>query len=85
MNLDTYLSTIETAVSLASKLGVSPGFISQLRSGFRPISPQQCVAIERATGGTLTRRDLRPDDWWLIWPELVTADFPIQKQTKEAA
>ena len=35
-----------------------------------------CVAIERATSGAVTRRDLRPDDWHLIWPELVTAEFP---------
>jgi len=31
----------------------------------------ECVAIERATGGVVTRKDLRPDDWWKIWPELV--------------
>lgn len=29
-----------------------------------------CVAIERATAGAVTRRDLRPNDWHLIWPEL---------------
>jgi DNA-binding transcriptional regulator YdaS (Cro superfamily) len=29
-----------------------------------------CVAIEAATDGQVTRRDLRPDDWHDIWPEL---------------
>jgi DNA-binding transcriptional regulator YdaS (Cro superfamily) len=29
------------------------------------------VAIEQVTNGAVTRKDLRPDDWHLIWPELV--------------
>lgn len=29
-----------------------------------------CVAIEGVTDGKVTRRDLRPDDWQDIWPEL---------------
>ncbi|WP_311223731.1 MULTISPECIES: YdaS family helix-turn-helix protein [unclassified Acidovorax] len=33
-------------------------------------SPLNCVAIEHATGGQVTRRDLRPHDWASIWPEL---------------
>ncbi len=33
-------------------------------------SPLNCVAIELATEGRVTRRDLRPHDWALIWPEL---------------
>jgi DNA-binding transcriptional regulator YdaS (Cro superfamily) len=28
------------------------------------------VAIESTTKGAVTRRDLRPDDWQEIWPEL---------------
>ena len=38
--------------------------------GERPFPPQQCVAIEQSTEGAVTRKDLRPDDWHLIWPEL---------------
>ncbi len=37
----------------------------------RPVAADRCVAIERATDGAVTRRDLRPDDWQDIWPELV--------------
>jgi hypothetical protein len=36
----------------------------------RPIPVKRCVQIEQATGGLVTRRDLRPDDWAQIWPEL---------------
>ena len=31
---------------------------------------EHCAAIEQATNGAVTRRDLRPDDWQRIWPEL---------------
>lgn len=27
--------------------------------------------IEKATDGAVTRKDFRPDDWDVIWPELV--------------
>jgi DNA-binding transcriptional regulator YdaS (Cro superfamily) len=33
-------------------------------------SPGNCVAIEQATEGRVTRKDLRPHDWASIWPEL---------------
>lgn len=55
---------------LARKLGVSPSAIQQWRTGLRPIPIQYCSAIEKATGGLVTRKDLRPDDWKTIWPEL---------------
>lgn len=41
------------------------------RRGQIPIA--NCTAIEKATNGAVTRRDLRPDDWHLIWPELAQA------------
>lgn len=28
--------------------------------------------VEKATDGAVSRRDLRPDDWESIWPELAT-------------
>ena len=64
---------------LALRLGISAIYLSQLaaRQNGREPSPALCVAIERETGGAVTRRDLRPADWWLIWPELVTAEFPV--------
>lgn len=35
--------------------------------------PANCVLIERATDGTVTRQCLRPDDWEAIWPEIAEA------------
>ncbi|MCL4664465.1 YdaS family helix-turn-helix protein [Burkholderia multivorans] len=72
MNLKEFISSSErgTAKKLAAFLGVSPSYLSQMASGESAISERRCVLIERFTGGKLTRRDLRPDDWHLIWPEL---------------
>lgn len=71
MDLDAYLQEHETANSLAEKLGISPVLVSQWRTGKRDVPIERCVAIERATGGEVNRWDLRPDDWHLIWPELI--------------
>jgi len=68
---------------LAAALAVQPPTVSQWISGVRSVPPRQCYAIERASGSAVTRRDLRPDDWHLIWPELVTAEHPAP--TSEAA
>ncbi|AVS86317.1 hypothetical protein C8246_17120 [Paracidovorax avenae] len=49
--------------------------IRQWQHGYaqRIPSPLNCVAIEQATGGQVTRKDLRPHDWAAIWPELGAA------------
>lgn len=69
------MSTLREAINesigqaeLARRLGVSKAAVSQWLSGVVPI--ERCVAIERATNGAVTRRQLRPDDWQEIWPEL---------------
>jgi DNA-binding transcriptional regulator YdaS (Cro superfamily) len=56
-----------TKAQLAKHLGVSKGAVSQWDE-FAPI--KSCVRIETALGGAVTRKDLRPNDWHLIWPEL---------------
>lgn len=56
--------------ALARILGVKPPTVSQWAKSERPIPVERCFAIERATNGVVTRRDLRPDDWQEIWPEL---------------
>ncbi len=47
----------------------------------RQVPPKQCVRIERLTGGAVTRKDLRPDDWLDFWPELADASVT---QSREA-
>lgn len=59
-----------------SVAGTSIGYLRKARTVGQVLGAQLCVDIERATHGAVTRRDLRPDDWHRIWPELVTADHP---------
>lgn len=70
MNLSEYLENNPRA-ELASAIGVSLGMISQWVNKTRPVSTERCVSIEKATNGQVTRKDLRPDDWAVIWPELL--------------
>lgn len=71
MKLLTYVKTRGTQRELASKLAITPVLINQWANQKRPVPPDRCVQIERATNGEVSRRDLRPDDWQDIWPELV--------------
>jgi DNA-binding transcriptional regulator YdaS (Cro superfamily) len=67
---------------LAGALGVTLAALGNWK--VRGIPIQRCVAIERIGAGAVTRRDLRPDDWQDIWPELAdpqpnTAPAPAQQ------
>lgn len=58
--------------ALADFLGVSKAAIGNWRlRGAVPV--EHCAQFEIATGGRVTRRDLRPSDWGRIWPELAAA------------
>jgi DNA-binding transcriptional regulator YdaS (Cro superfamily) len=53
---------------ISSALGVSTQAITNWKSVGVPAI--HCLTIERATNGVVTRQELRPDDYWLIWPDL---------------
>jgi len=55
---------------LAFAIGVTQSAISNWKARGTMPNAVYCTAIERATNGLVTRRDLRPQDWYLIWPEL---------------
>ena len=61
-------------VALAEALGIRPPVVAGWLSGRRPIPVSHMAAIERFTDGAVTRRDLRPDDAHLIWPELAESE-----------
>jgi DNA-binding transcriptional regulator YdaS (Cro superfamily) len=74
MNLADLFSSERGAQSrLAAKTEIPAPMLSQWASGSRPIPIERCTPIEVATGGKVRRWDLRPDDWHLIWPELIRA------------
>jgi DNA-binding transcriptional regulator YdaS (Cro superfamily) len=45
----------------AQAIGVTQPLVWQWCNGKRPVAAHHCVAIEQATGGEVTRYDLRPD------------------------
>lgn len=64
----------------AERCGTTAAFLRNIIYGQRKAGEKLCVAIERESRGAVTRRDLRPDDWQEIWPELVGSS----KNRKEA-
>ena len=71
-SLDLAISLVGGQVRLAESLGVRQQTVSYWRKAGVPV--EHCAAIERLTGGRVTRRDLRPEDWARIWPELAEQD-----------
>ena len=60
--------TLESEAALAAAVGVKqPSVNYMLRKGKR-VPAEWCLPIEEATGGKITRHDLRPD----LYPEQVT-------------
>lgn len=93
MDLKTYTNQLPRGgvAALAERLGTSTVYLSQLsaRQNGREPSPELCVQIESATDCAVMRWDLRPSDWHLIWPELMTRpgrpDIPAMRSVKVAA
>jgi len=71
MKLISYVNQRRGAASeLARRIGVAPILVTQWAKNQRPVPARRCTAIEIATKGAITRQELRPDDYWLIWPDL---------------
>ena len=92
MNLSEYLASpgALSVSDLRARIGArSDAQVRQWQHGYanRLPGPVYCLAIERATGGAVTRRDLRPDDCHLIWPDLAipTPKKQAPQGHKEAA
>lgn len=77
MNLHEYISEQGRGSigRLASCIGAHAPDVSRWASGKRVVPEKSAVAIETATGGKVTRRDLRPADWQQIWPELAEPQY----------
>jgi DNA-binding transcriptional regulator YdaS (Cro superfamily) len=72
MDLKTFLSSAPrgSAVAISRALGVSEVMVSQWSKGVKAVPVKRCAALEAATHGAVTRKDLRPNDWHELWPEL---------------
>ena len=70
MKLDKFLKQKHGRQAwLAKELNVTAGFINQITNGSRPIPVRFGIAIESATKGEVTRKDMF-SNWAEIWPEL---------------
>lgn len=72
--LDTAIEACGGVGKLALAIGVTQAAVSNWKSRDTLIDPLYCVAIENATEQKVTRKDLRPNDWQAIWPELSATD-----------
>ena len=78
MKLSDYLREMPVAdrAALARACGTTYGHLKNVAFSGKPCGEKLAMALELATDGAVTRRELRPTDWWEIWHELVTPEFP---------
>lgn len=62
--------SMEERFAFAEACGTSLGYLRKACSKKQLLGAPICVAIERASNGSVTRKHLHPDDWANIWPEL---------------
>jgi DNA-binding transcriptional regulator YdaS (Cro superfamily) len=71
MDLHQYLSSERgRQAALAKAIGAHAPDVSRWADGKRPVPFEYGAAIEAATGGAVTRKELFPNDWQRLWPEL---------------
>src|SRR5450830_90558 len=72
MELKTYLAnmSVQERDLLATKCRTSRGHLQNVAYGYSRCAPKLAVSVERETASQVLRSDLRPDDFWEIWPEL---------------
>jgi DNA-binding transcriptional regulator YdaS (Cro superfamily) len=64
---------------LVRAIGAHASDLSDWLCGARPIPLHRCTAIEVATQGVVSRKDLRPDDWQSHWPELAQPATKVEE------
>lgn len=80
--IEKAIQVVGNAAQLAKAIGVSPQYLSQLRSAERPVPAERCPTIERVTGGQVRCEDLRPD---VDWAYLRATNCPAPETHQEAA
>lgn len=82
MDFPTYWTRLdrEARKALAVRMGTDEQVLRNVGGG-KSIGPHLAVRIERATDGAVTRREMRPDDWRDLWPEL----SPLRAKPRKVA
>lgn len=64
--------TAQERKRLAQKAGVDEQYLYQCLTGRRNMDAAEARDVETVLDGELMRWDLRPKDWFRIWPELAS-------------
>lgn len=90
MELSQYLKTLTPTekVAFADRVqGMEPkaslGHLRNVASNFRECAPKLAIAVERASEGAVTRREL-VKDWRFLWPEYAAA-YDAEQAVREVA
>lgn len=84
--IEQAIDHFKTQQALAEAMGIRQSTVSEWKKGDRPIPIERCVQIDRLTEGRVRRWHTRPNDWHLIWPELIGTDgAPAVPTTQPAA
>ena len=73
MKISTYIRSLPHGekANFARRVGISPAFLYQIEIGKKQLPVQKCAMFECESKGAVTRKEIRPDDWQKIWPELI--------------
>lgn len=63
---------------VARRLNLNRSSVGEWRDKGIPLA--HCAVVEEECSHEFTRRDFRPNDWQVIWPELAAED--AQRQTE---
>ena len=58
--------------------------LTNVAYGYKPCGIALAVAVEKESKGLVTRKRLRPHDYWLIWPDLPAPNSPESGGIKQA-
>lgn len=73
MDLKTFLSDMDQdeREQFAKRCGTTLGHLQNVKYGTKSCATDLAVNIERESGNRVRRWDLRPEDWFRHWPELI--------------
>ena len=84
--LTIYLNglTKQEQADFAGRCGTTVGYMRKVCSLGGLLREKVCALAEAHSAGAVTRKDLRPDDWKEIWPELQAAQPEQIEETANA-
>lgn len=67
-----------------AETGTTRAYLRLIDYGHKTASVETAALVERASVGEATRKQLRPTDWHLMWPELVVQSSSSGSQSTQS-